>query len=187
MQKKVMVPLAKGFEEIEAVTIIDILRRSYLDVTVVSVSADTYYVTGSHNITIKADELITGLNTDNFSAIVLPGGMPGALNLRNSAEVRNTVKDFFEKEKIVAAICASPSIVLSDIGILEGKKATCYPGMESEFKGNVIQNTDKPIETDGNIITGNGPANAAPFALKIVELIQGKAIADKLAKQLLYK
>jgi len=176
---KVLVPLAPGFEEIEAVTIIDILRRAQIHVTTAHLGENP--VTGSHNITVSADIDIKKTSPGNFNCIVLPGGMPGSNNLKGNQHVISLIKEINKSGGIVSAICAAP-IVLGYAGILHGKKAVCFPGFEKELNGAII--SDSFIETDGNILTGKGPGCAIKFSLKLIELISGKNISDNVKESL---
>lgn len=184
MDKKILILLAEGFEEIEAVTSIDILRRAKLDVIIASVN-DANVVKGAHGISIKAD-----IRLRDFEglpdAIVLPGGMPGSENLANSAKVTELIKRTNLAGKIIAAICAAPAIVLAPTGILDGKKATCYPQCESSF-GTRTTYIDREVVVDGNIITSRGPGTALQFALTIVKHLVGDEIADTVKQQCLIK
>lgn len=172
---KILVPLAEGFEEIEAVTIIDVLRRAGLDTTAANVGDNP--VRGSHAIALTADEQLSGLAPADFSAIVLPGGMPGSENLRKSETVISFLRDIHGRKGIVAALCAAP-MVLGHAGLLKGKKATCYPGFEGTMEG--ATPTGATVEVDGTIITGRGPGCAIPFALALVEALAGKTIMKEL-------
>ena len=179
----ILVHLAKGFEEIEAVTVTDILRRAGLDAHFVSVYPSREVV-GAHGIVIDADYLYQDIDYGLCEMIVLPGGLPGADNLQAHEGLRQHVKCFAaDSSKKLAAICAAPQ-VFGACGILEGKNATIYPGMESHLAGGNA--TGKNVTVDGNIITGMGPALAMEFALKLVEEIKGKEAAEEVAQGLLY-
>jgi len=182
MKKKVLVILAEGFEEIETITPIDILRRAGIEVIVAGL--DREEVAGSRGVVIK-----TKMKLSEYSsvpdAIVLPGGSPGAENLAKSSRVKELVLDMNSKGKLICAICASPALVLAPTGILDGKKATCYPGMEKNFSVDIKFSKDSVVQ-DGNIITSRGPATALPFVLKIVENMAGKDTADMVGKQTLF-
>ncbi len=172
---KILVPLAEGFEEIEAVTIIDVLRRAGLDITVANVGGNP--VRGSHAIAISADEPLSRLSPGDFAAIALPGGMPGSENLRKSEPVISFVRDIFGRGGVTAALCAAP-MVLGYAGVLKGRKATCYTGYEGTMEGAIP--TGAPVEVDGTIITGRGPGCAIPFALALVEALAGKTVMKEL-------
>jgi 4-methyl-5(b-hydroxyethyl)-thiazole monophosphate biosynthesis len=175
----VIVPLAEGFEEIEAVTVIDVLRRASLPVITAAVGANP--VRGAHGIFMTADKNFEEIAKNTADAIVLPGGMPGAENLKKSPAVLALIQDINSRKGCVAAICAAP-IVLAGAGILLGKKVTCFPGFENELQG--AASTGSPVHVDSNIITGKGPACAIPFALKIVEILRDKSTSDKIRQSL---
>lgn len=167
--KKVALFLANGFEEIEALGTIDILRRAQIPVQTVSITNDKN-VTGAHNITVLADMTFPELNFSDVDVLVLPGGMPGAKNLNEHEELKKYIKEFAEKGKDVAAICAAP-MVLGGLGLLDGKKATTYPGFEPELIGAKV--TGEKVVVADNIITGKGPGFVFDFALQLVETIAG--------------
>lgn len=181
MTKRAVIVLADGFEEIEATISIDILRRAGIDVIVCGLGDRT--VKGAHDLEIITDSTLEDFN-ESVDAIVLPGGMPGADNLAGSEKVNTLVKKLFQERKIVAAICASPAVVLAPTGILSGKKATCYPGMEIKFDMTTTFLEDSVV-VDGNIITSRGPATAFEFAFKIVESLIDKECADTQRKKTL--
>ena len=177
----ILVHLATGFEEVEALTCVDILRRVDLDARLVSVT-DDIYVEGAHGITVKADLMFDDVDYSKCEMIVLPGGLPGAYNLRDHQGLRKEILKFNEEGKGLAAICAAP-LVFGDLGILEGRKATIYPGMEEELKG--AESMDFPVVRDMNIITSQGPATAMRFAIALVSYFKGKEVADELEEDLL--
>ena len=179
--KKIAVHLADGFEEIEAISIIDVLRRAGFHVTIVSMNK-SMEVNGAHEITVKADVLFEDLDYDNIDMIVLPGGMPGAANLKAHSGLREQVLNFNDSEKPMAAICAAP-MVFGNLGLLKEKQATCYPGFEDELHGAII--TGEAVAEAGNIITGKGAGVAIKFALKIVEKFNGKEVADDLGAKMI--
>ena len=170
--KKVALFLANGFEEIEALGTVDILRRAEIPVTTVSIYKEKE-VTGAHNMTVVADTIYDELDFSTVDVLVLPGGMPGAQYLNEHEGLKEQVKLFAERGNKVAAICAAP-MVLGGLNLLEGKKATCYPGFESKLIG-AETSADSVVVSD-NIITGKGPAFVFDFALQLVEEIAG---ADK--------
>ena len=170
--KKVALFLANGFEEIEALGTVDILRRAEIPVTTVSIYKEKE-VTGAHNMTVIADTIYDELDFSTVDVLVLPGGMPGAQYLNEHEGLKEQVKLFAERGNKVAAICAAP-MVLGGLNLLEGKKATCYPGFESKLIG-AETSADSVVVSD-NIITGKGPAFVFDFALQLVEEIVG---ADK--------
>jgi 4-methyl-5(b-hydroxyethyl)-thiazole monophosphate biosynthesis len=181
--KKVALFLANGFEEIEALGTVDVLRRAEILVQTVSIS-DELKVTGAHNVTVFADRLFTDIDFSTIDVLILPGGMPGAKNLNEHQGVKEQIKTFVAKEKYVAAICAAP-MVLGELGLLKGKKATCYPGFESQLIGANI--TGENVTVDGTIITGKGPGFMFDFALQLVEIIAGKETRKKVAEGLLWE
>jgi 4-methyl-5(b-hydroxyethyl)-thiazole monophosphate biosynthesis len=180
MKKRAIVLLAEGFEEIEAITAIDILRRAGADVTVAGVSG--IKITGSHGITVLADKRIEEAGID-FDACVLPGGMPGSTHLAASEKVTNLIQTLHSQGKIIAAICAAPSVVLAPLGILKGISATGFPGTEKNFCADTTIKKDAVV-VDANIITGRGPATALLFALAIVEKLIDTPTAEKLGPSL---
>lgn len=163
---KILIPLAPGFEEIEAVTNIDVLRRAGLDVLTAGIGSRE--IEGDHGIKIEADTEIDEVDADELSAVVLPGGMPGAANLRDSGRLLKIIRDINEKGGLCAAVCAAP-IVLDAAGILEGKNATSYPGFDDEMPS--CNYRKERVVIDGNIITGRGPGVAMEFALTVVEYL----------------
>lgn len=179
--KTIFVFLTTGFEEIEGLGTIDILRRAGLEVKSVSLTGDKC-VTASHGITVVADVLFEDADFSQAEMLVLPGGT----TLFNEHEaLKKLLIDFAHKGEKVAAICASP-MVLGGLGLLEGKKATCYPGFEKYLKGAKLH-TEESVVVDGNIITGRGPGLTIDFALKLVEVIAGKPKRDEVAAGLLVK
>lgn len=179
--KKIAVHLAEGFEEIEAISIIDVLRRAALQVEIVSITGELE-VTGSHNIKVFADALFESMDYTEVDMIVLPGGMPGANNLKAHAGLREQILNFADSRKPLGAICAAP-MVFGNLGLLKEKKATCYPGFEDELHGAII--TGNRVEQVENIVTGKGAGVAIEFALKIVEMLKGKDEAEKLAGKMI--
>ena len=179
--KKIAVHLADGFEEIEAISIIDVLRRAGFHVTIVSMNK-SMEVNGAHEIIVKANVLFEDLDYDNIDMIVLPGGMPGAANLKAHSGLREQILNFNDNEKPMAAICAAP-MVFGNLGLLKEKQATCYPGFEDELHGAII--TGEAVAEAGNIITGKGAGVAIKFALKIVEKFNGKEVADDLGAKMI--
>ncbi len=172
---RVLVPLAEGFEEIEAVTIIDVLRRGEIEVVTAGLGGKS--VRGAHDIILDADVELGEVVESDFNAVVLPGGMPGSANLRDNSRIISIIQAINRRKGTVAALCAAP-IVLAEAGLLEERKVTCFPGFEKELPGADCHG--EPVMEDGNIITGRGPGCAIPFALKLVEVISGKESADRL-------
>ena len=175
---KVAVLLAEGFETIEALTTVDILRREGVECH--TFATKNQEVTTSHHITLKADKVFNDEIKD-YDVVVLPGGMPGAVNLRDDERVINLLKEFNSKNKIIAAICAGP-ISLGKAGISEGKNVTCYPGFEEQL-GNCNYQKELVV-IDRNIITGRGPAAAIPFAFEILKQIAPEKV-DEIKKAML--
>lgn len=174
--KKVVAFLADGFETVEALCVIDLLRRAKVLVETVSIKEDKYVVS-SHNIEVKADKSIDELDMSDADMIFLPGG-PGHTRLLECETVMENVRDFVAREKLVGAICAAPSI-LGRIGALKGKKATCFPGYE-QYLLEAIHCNDKAVR-DGNIITGKGMGASMEFGLLMVEAMTDKKTADDIA------
>lgn len=179
----VYVYLADGFEEVEALTVIDILRRGGVDVKSVSVTSDKT-VHGTHGINVEADILFEDAHYDDCEMIVLPGGMPGASNLEEHEGLREKLIEFADNDRKISAICAAP-MVLGSNNILKGRKATIYPGMEDRLVG--ADAAADGVVTDGNIITGQGPAFAMDFALAVLRSLKGNEVTDEVAEGLLYK
>mgnify|MGYP004675787375 CR=1 FL=1 len=163
--KSICIFLANGFEEIEALLPLDVMRRGGLSVKTVSVTG-TRIAMGAHQIPVEADLRFEELNAEDVEMIVLPGGMPGAANLDMHSGLDKLIRYFAAEHKPMAAICAAP-LVYGRRGLLNGKKATCYPGFEDELKG--CNYKEELVVTDGNIITGRGPAAAVPFAFEILK------------------
>lgn len=178
---QVCIHLAPGFEEIEAVNTIDVIRRAGIKILIVSMT-ENLYVTGSHEITIKADILFTDVDYSRVNMIILPGGMPGSANLNTHEGLRKQIQEFFHKGKYLAAICAAP-MVYGNLGLLESKEAVCYPGFEKYLKGANI--SDSLVIKSDNIITAKGPGAAIQFGLKIVEILIDKKTADELAMKMI--
>jgi 4-methyl-5(b-hydroxyethyl)-thiazole monophosphate biosynthesis len=168
MTKKVLVPIADGSEEIEAVCIIDTLRRAGADVTVASVMGKLQ-VTASRGVKIIADTLISDCARKTYDLVVLPGGMPGAANLRDSKELAEILKNQQREGRLYAAICASPAVVLQHHGIIGNRKATCYPSFAAELDNPA--SAESRVIVDGTLVTSQGPGTAVEFALKLVELL----------------
>lgn len=173
----VYVLLAEGFEEIEAITPVDLLRRAGVDVQMVGVTGNT--VTGSHGIPVAADIGIDDANWDAADMIVLPGGLKGTNNLNEDVRVHHAIEAMIRADKYVAAICAAPSIILGGMGVLQGKKATCYPGMEDGMKG--ATPLARNCVVDGRIITGRGVGGALDFACALVSALCGEEQARRIA------
>ncbi|MDR1980902.1 MAG: DJ-1/PfpI family protein [Tannerellaceae bacterium] len=179
--KRAVLFLATGFEEMEAVGIVDVLRRGGIETTVVSITRKRY-VTGAHGLTIAVDALLSKTDFLTVDALILPGGMPGSRNLNDCESLKQLLITHNKRGKLIAAICAAP-LVLGGIGLLLGYKATCYPGFESQLIGADI--TGEAVVVDRNMITGKGPGWVFDFALAIVKALKGKAVAEEVANGLL--
>lgn len=173
MAKTAIVTLADGFEEIEAMTQIDVLRRAGVEVTVAGL-ADP--VTGARGVVVTPDRPLEGLDATP-DLVVLPGGMPGAAHLGASAAVKGLVLRTLEAGGLAAAICAAPAKAFAPFGVLEGRRATCYPGLEGEFGPNTTH-SEEPVVVDGPVITSRGVGTALDLALTLVELLFDKATAE---------
>ena len=174
----VLIPLAQGCEELEAVTLIDLLRRAGIDVT--SAGLDKEVVKASRGVSLIPDTDLTTALQQDYDMIVLPGGLPGADHLDNDPRLRERIIKMADKGKYVAAICAAPK-VLANTGVLKGKKATCYPGVLDALD---IKSEDSAVVEDGNIITSRGPGTAMDFALTLIEKLAGKEKRDEVEKGL---
>lgn len=172
---KASVFIADGFEEIEALTAVDLLRRGGIAADLVSASSGLSR-TGAHGVKVLCDRVMEDCDWAGSDMLVLPGGWPGAENLRNQAELCERIERFTAEGRWVAAICAAP-YVLGELGLLRGRRATCYPGFEKTLAG--AEPTGALVERDGRIITGRGPGAAAEFALALVEALAGKKKADE--------
>lgn len=191
---KAYIFLADGFEEVEALTTADLLIRAGINTILVKVPGGTEdtaskckAVRGSHNIYVKPDKT---LNSDisasdllDGDCIILPGGMPGTKNLAQNKDVINTIKNYSSSGKVIAAICAAPS-VLGSCGLLKGKKATCFPGFEDKLEGAAIMNTG--AVSDGNIVTGKSMGSAVSFGLEIIKVLLGNDASEK-TEQSIYR
>ncbi|MCG3176744.1 MAG: Protein/nucleic acid deglycase 3 [Candidatus Omnitrophica bacterium] len=183
MTREALVVLAEGFEEIEAVTPIDVLRRAGVQVIVAGVGEEI--VTGSHGIRLAAD-----LKLEDYAgtpdAVVLPGGMPGAENLRRSEAVQRLVQRAASGGKLIAAICASPAVALSGAGLTEGRTVTCYPGFEKQLPAGAKHSTERVVK-DGSLLTSRGPGTALEFALALVRELAGEETARRLSEGMIVR
>ena len=179
--KKAYLFLAYGFEEVEALTTVDLLRRANVQTITVSVSTSNT-VTGAHRIPVVSDIKFEEGDFSDADVIIIPGGQPGVDNLNTHDELKNVIKAHAEKGKTVCAICAAP-MVLGGMGLLQGKKATCYPGCEGALKG--ADYCEDRVCVDGNIITSRGVGTAIDFALEIIKTLLGDAEAEKVRKSIL--
>ncbi len=183
MSKKILILLADGFEEIEAITIIDVLRRAEFHVTTAGVSGKM--IAGAHGLKVEADIELSKYK-DTPDAVILPGGMPGSKNLGESPLAAEIIKKVHSQKKIIGAICAAPALALAKHGILEGKKATCYPGFEQHFGSGVKFSSDRVV-IDGNVITSRGPGSALEFALELVNQLGEPKKAEALREGMLVR
>lgn len=181
--KKLAVFFAQGYEEIEALTVIDICRRGGVETDMVSVTGERE-VAGSHGICVKTDKLFGEAALDEYDMLVLPGGMPGTGNLEAHSGLMAKVDEFYAKGKYIAAICAAPSI-FGHRGILKGKRACSYPSFESHLEGAEV--TLGPVEIAGNVITSRGMGTAIEFGLAILGIFRGEEKAAEMAKTIVYK
>lgn len=180
--KECYIFLAEGFEEIEALTVVDILRRDNIVIKTVSIT-DKKEVTGAHSITVIADKVLKEIDLKDAALLILPGGMPGTNNLKECDELMDMLRAFSNTNRRIAAICAAPT-VLGYLGLLEGKTACCYPGMESGLTGANVSMEE--VVTDGNITTSRGMGTAIPFALELVRLFDSKTEAMALKRKIVY-
>jgi len=178
---RVLMPLAEGFEEIEAVTVVDLLRRAGIEVHTAALARRE--VTGSHGITVVADIGLDDAVAADYEMIVLPGGMPGADHLRRDPRVVALLQQFAAAGRYTAAICAAPG-VLAHAGLLEGRAATSYPGFLTPDSAPGIRLSEEPVVVDGRVVTSRGPGTAIPFGLALIELLAGsearRSVKDRL-------
>ena len=182
-RKKAFLFLADGFEETEATGTADVLLRGDVQLITVSIMGKQTVV-GAHGIPILADRLFEEIDCGEADALILPGGGPGSQRLNEHEALKEQLVRHSEQRKLVAAICAAP-LVLGGLGLLNGKKATCYPGVEPQLTGAIL--TDAPVVADGHIITGKGPGLVFDFGLAVLVALHGEEIADGVAKDLLYE
>ena len=178
----VYVLLAEGYEEVEALTPVDLLRRAGVETKLVGVTGET--VCGAHGIKVVTDLSMEDIDLAQADMIVLPGGMPGTANLYADKRVTDAVRAMYDADKYVAAICAAPSVILGGMGLLEGRKATCYPGMEDGMKGAEAVSTT--CVTDGKIITSCGVGGALDFACALITALVSREKADEIAASVVY-
>lgn len=174
--------VAEGHEEVEMLTVVDMVRRAGISIDMVSIS-DSYEVTSSHNVTLKTDKLINEADFDEAEMIILPGGIPGTPNLLACKTLTDKIVEFNEKGKLLAAVCAAPTI-FAKLGILNGRKATCYPSMTEELTGAAY--VKQPVVIDGNIITSRGMGTCIDFAGEIITKLKDKATADTVKEKIIY-
>ena len=184
----VLVPLAQGCEELEAVTIIDLLRRAEINVTTASLDngSQVHPVVASRGVTLIADTTLDEALEKSFDMIVLPGGLPGADNLDNDCRIHELLKKMAADNKYTAAICAAPKI-LAHASLLKGKSATSYPGVIDQMQLDSTTLSENDVVIDGYVITSRGPGTAMDFALTLIETLSGKAKRDEVASGLLWK
>jgi 4-methyl-5(b-hydroxyethyl)-thiazole monophosphate biosynthesis len=177
--KKALVLLADGFEEIEAVSVMDILRRAGVEVSSAFVNAET--VMGAHGIKLKADISLSEAARNEYDALILPGGGPGSETLASNDEVLKLVRLYHGKGKLTAAICAAP-MVFARAGVADGHTVTSFPGFEHLFAD---YKTD-PVVVSGNLVTSRGPGTAVPFALKLTEILEGNSVCEKIKEDIIF-
>ncbi len=178
----IYVLLAEGFEEVEALAPVDILRRGKIEVKTAGVGGENVY--GAHNICVKADMKIEDIDLSTVEGIVLPGGMPGTTNLQKDPDVNKLIDHCNKNGLLISAICAAP-MILGELGLLDGKVATCYPGFESHLKGATIGGN--PVEKAENIITGKGPGAAFEFGGAILDYLTETGKGEEILSQMQYR
>lgn len=183
IMKKTAILFAEGYEEVEALTVVDLLRRAKIGCDIVAVK-EADEVTGSHGIRVRADKALSQLVMEEYDGLILPGGLRGVNNLAADERVIDLLRRFAAAGKLTAAICAGPT-VLAKAGLLEGRKACCYPGMEDQLTG-ALACTESVVE-DGSIITSRGLGTAIPFALALVAYFCGEKQAQALAKSIVFQ
>ena len=174
---------AEGFEEIEALTVVDLTRRAGIETKMISVTGENR-VTGSHGITVTMDQRLEEVDFQQLEMLVLPGGMPGTLNLKGCTLLTEQVKSFEKEGKYIAAICAAPTI-FGSLGLLKGRKVCCYPGMEEQLEGAEI--VYDPYVVSEKVITSRGMGTAIEFGLCIIAELKGREAAEQLSKAIVYK
>jgi len=178
---RVLVPLAEGFEEIEAVTVVDVLRRAGIEVH--TASLDGPRVTGSHGVTVLADKALDAVVADEYDMVVLPGGMPGAEHLKNDPRVISLLRRFAAEGRYTAAICAAPS-VLAHAGLLEERAATSFPGFLNANSAPGIRLREEAVVVDGKVVTSRGAGTAMEFGLALIGLLEGAEVRQRVAERL---
>lgn len=179
----VYIMLGTGFEEIEALTPVDLMRRAGIEVKTVGINGKVVY--GSHNIGVEADLELSELHTSDAEMIVLPGGLRGVTSIRESRKTMEIVRKAYDRGVFVAAICAGPT-VLADLGILDGKHATCYPGCEGGMAEAIVEEKAAAVR-DGSVITGASAGCAATFALALIEALKGEEAARTIREQIVIR
>ena len=183
MKENVSVFLAEGFEEIEGLTVVDLLRRAEIEVTMVSIG-EGLEICGAHGIKVLADTIFEGTNFEETSMLILPGGIPGTPNLEKHEGLMALIKEFDKEKKKIAAICAAPGI-LARLGLLKDKEAISYPSVESELCGAKVLR--EPVVVSGHLITSRAVGTAIDFALKLIEILKDEETAKRIAKAIVYK
>jgi 4-methyl-5(b-hydroxyethyl)-thiazole monophosphate biosynthesis len=192
MAKKIVLLLADGFEDVEAVTPIDYLRRAGVEVTVASVGG-TRTVKSSRSLTVQADTTLAELaregklRSDQWDGVIIPGGMPGATNVAASVTAATLIKDLAAAKKMIGAICAAPAVVLGPLGVLAGRRFTCYPGMEKDVSGAYWAGEKDRVVVDGTLITSRGPGTAGEWAKEMITRLVDTAMAEKIAQATLLR
>ena len=181
--KKVCIFLSEGFEEVEAITVIDLLRRAKIEVVIISIS-ENVQITGRSGIKVLTDHTMRELDISNCDGIILPGGMPGTENLYSDKKLCESIVKFNNEGKLIAAICAAP-VIFGRLGLLNGRRACCYPGMESELTGAVIE--ENSVASDGNIINSKGVGTAIDFSKALIEYLAGIEKAREVMESIVYK
>lgn len=182
---KTMIFMSDGCEEVEGLMVVDLVRRAGIEILMVSLGTDKV-ITGSHQIRFMADIMFDEADFDACDMIILPGGLQGTENIKNHVGLNEKIKEFSKEGKMLAAICAAPT-ALGYAGVLDGKKATCYPGMESHFEGKNVTYVNEPAVVDGNVITSRGLGAAIDFSEKIIAHFEGQDAADKVLKAIIAK
>ncbi len=176
--------LAPGVEEVEATATVDALRRADIPVTIVAVS-DNLQVKGATGQTLVADSLISDVNTEDADWLIVPGGDPGAQNLYANEAVKEKIRSHYQKNGRIASICAGPAVVFAPLGVLKGKKATCYPGLGEAINNNGGEYVKQTVVVEPNLITSEGPGTTLPFAIEIIRATKGDSVAESVASGML--
>lgn len=179
---KVYIFLAQGFEEIECLTVVDLMRRVNIPITTVSIS-DSLTVSGAHDISVTADALFSNLDFSDADMLILPGGGPGTCNLNAFEPLKTLLKSFYAQGKFIGAICAAP-MILGQLGFLNQRKATCYPGFEKHLYG--AEHLTNPVIVDGNIITSRGLGTAIDFAGELIALLTDRETSEAVKNEVIY-
>lgn len=183
----VLIPIADGTEEMEAVIAIDVLRRAKVDVCVASVMPGRKEIVASRGVRITADKFLDDCTTQTWDMIVLPGGMPGAAHLHDSEVLARMLRDQLHNDRWLAAICAAPAVVLGRQNLIPTAKATCYPSFQDELAEHIEEVSEARVTVDGKLITSQGPGTAMEFALCLTQILCGKERALEVARGLVFK